>query len=203
MEKTFLNFRKIFGFARSRSLIGKHAQQKLNHHRARRVISVLIIALATSTYLIHNLANIGGPVVLNLGSSSIPNTVIDARTNSSAQLPIEFTYESRGFSWLHAGADLVAPTGASVKPIMKGVVQATQSDPFGYGSHVIVDHGGNLKSIYGHLSKIEVQVGQEVTLNTEIGKSGSTGFSTGPHLHLEIQENSTPINPAEIVPGIN
>ncbi len=193
---------KLLGFSRTRSLLGKHAQKVLKEHKVRHGLSVTIIALATATFLVHNLANIGGPLAVNAVALNAPKVEIDAQTLPSIQSPIAYEYESRGFSWYHAGADLVAPTGTPVKPIMEGTVEATPYDPIGYGIHVILAHSEGYESIYGHLSQVEVKVGQKVNLNTELGKSGSTGFSTGPHLHLEIHQNGTAINPAEIVPGI-
>lgn len=167
--------------------------------RARRVVGVALIAVATATILVHNLANIGGNLVLAFNT---PVASIDASTEVRVQTPIEFTYESRGVSWFHAGADLVAPTGTPVHPIMVGTVEATNEDRFGFGKHVIVKHDENYESIYAHLSKIEVEPGQKVGLTTELGLSGSTGFSTGPHLHLEIHQNGALVNPADIVPGV-
>jgi murein DD-endopeptidase MepM/ murein hydrolase activator NlpD len=70
----------------------------------------------------------------------------------------------------------------------------------GYGNTVFIDHGNNLTSRYAHLSKIEVKVGDKVNMDTEIGKLGITGRTTGPHLHLEIHENGKAINPLTVLP---
>ena len=74
------------------------------------------------------------------------------------------------------------------------VVTAGMSS-IGYGLHVIVDHGNGLKTLFGHLSSIEVNVGQELHIGDEIGLVGSTGNSTGPHLHYEVRLNDAPIDP--------
>jgi murein DD-endopeptidase MepM/ murein hydrolase activator NlpD len=157
------------------------------------------VAVLTFILLTHNLANIGGNLTLAFNT---PKPVIDATTIKSVQSPIEFSYESRGYAWYHTGVDLVAPTGTKVVPVMEGEVEATESLYFGFGKHVIVKHEEGFKSIYAHLSKIEVKPGQKVGLASRLGLSGSTGFSTGPHLHLEIHKDGVPINPAEIVPGV-
>ncbi len=170
-----------------------------SQHRARRVIGASLVAVATATILINNFSNIGGSFTLAFNT---PKPTIDASTKYTAQLPIDFQYESRGYSWYHAGADLVAPTGTPVHSIMPGTVEAVNHDYFGFGNHVIVIHEGGYESIYAHLSRTEVQPGDPVNLNTELGKSGSTGFSTGPHLHLEIHQNGVIVNPVDIVPGI-
>ena len=135
---------------------------------------------------------------------SSPTVTADLVTSVSIQKPIEFTSESRCVSWFHAGADLVAPVGTSVRPIMEGSVTSVDNNAWGggYGKHIIVSHAQGYESLYAHLSKIEVEAGQTVSLEREIAKSGNTGLSTGPHLHLEIHQNGKVINPAELVPGV-
>lgn len=164
-----------------------------------RFVGAGLIALSTAVILIHGLSNIGGNFVLVV---STPRVTIDTSTISSVQAPIDFQYESRGMSWFHAGVDLVAPTGTPVRPIMAGIVTETPEFTWGFGKHIIIKHFNDYESIYGHLSQIEVKPGDIVNLNTELGKSGSTGFSTGPHLHLEIHQNGQLVNPADIVPGV-
>jgi murein DD-endopeptidase MepM/ murein hydrolase activator NlpD len=67
----------------------------------------------------------------------------------------------------------------------------------GYGQLVIVDHGGGLTTRYGHLSHIDVELGQSVSRAQLLGKVGSTGRSTGPHLHYEVRINDQPVNPLQ------
>ncbi|MBI3559289.1 M23 family metallopeptidase [Candidatus Gottesmanbacteria bacterium] len=161
----------------------------------------LLVVLAAIIVVSHSLSNMGGNLTLALATPAV-EPVIDVTTVELVQKPVDFSYESRGFSWIHSGADLVAQTGTPVKPIMAGTVKETNRWYFGFGNHVIIDHGAGLESIYGHLSKINVEAGQKVTLNTVIGEVGSTGFSTGPHLHLEIHQNGNLVNPADMVPGV-
>lgn len=193
--------RRLFGFSRSgASIVGRYARKWLVRKEVGHAAKVFLIAASTASILIHTFSNIGGNLTLAL---DMPKATIDATTKASVQLPIEFNYESRGFSWYHPGVDLVAPTGTDVRPIMVGVVETVSYDRFGYGNHVIIKHEGGYESLYGHLSEPEVQPGQNVSLDTEIGKSGSTGFSTGPHLHLEVYKDSVPIDPADVVPGVH
>jgi len=91
-----------------------------------------------------------------------------------------------GRTTTHRGVDLAAPGGTPVYAARAGTVSEIGEDPI-YGRYVIVSHGGNLKSLYGHLSKIETAVNREVKTDTLIGRVGSTGQSTGPHLHFEIR----------------
>ena len=80
-------------------------------------------------------------------------------------------------------------------PILPGKVEKTARLRFGYGNYIIVNHGSGFKSLYAHLSKITVKEEQKVDKNTVIGFIGSTGWSTGPHLHLEIINNKERVNP--------
>ncbi|MEP6705384.1 MAG: M23 family metallopeptidase, partial [Acidobacteriota bacterium] len=70
----------------------------------------------------------------------------------------------------------------------------------GYGNMVEVDHGNGLKTRYGHLSKIDVQIGDSITRGQVMAFVGSTGRSTGPHLHYELRLNDRPINPRRFLP---
>jgi murein DD-endopeptidase MepM/ murein hydrolase activator NlpD len=94
----------------------------------------------------------------------------------------------------HEGIDIAASTGTNVYAFMEGKVTFSGTQG-GYGKLVIIDHGNGLKSYYGHNSKLIAKVGQTVTKGTHIAEVGSTGNSTGPHLHFEIRKNGTPVNP--------
>lgn len=101
-----------------------------------------------------------------------------------------------GMRWgrRHEGIDLAAPIGSPVKAADGGVVIFTGYDG-GYGNLIKVDHGGGYVTYYGHLSKIYVKKGTKVYKGQKIGAVGSTGNSTGPHLHFEIRKNGVPQNP--------
>lgn len=94
----------------------------------------------------------------------------------------------------HTGIDIAANTGTPIYSCSKGTVEFT-GWYYGYGNLVIVNHGNGIKTYYGHCSKIYVSVGDSVTKDTVIAAMGSTGNSTGPHLHLEIRRNGTVLNP--------
>jgi murein DD-endopeptidase MepM/ murein hydrolase activator NlpD len=85
---------------------------------------------------------------------------------------------------------------------MDGVVAEIQHSRFAYGNAVIINHDGNLTSLYAHLSKIDVKEGQSITTLTKIGEMGATGHAFGDHLHLEIRKNGLPINPFSILPPL-
>jgi murein DD-endopeptidase MepM/ murein hydrolase activator NlpD len=71
----------------------------------------------------------------------------------------------------------------------------------GYGNVVYIDHGNGLQTRYGHLSHIDVVVGQQIKRGERLGLVGSTGRSTGPHLHYEVRINNQPVNPRPYLPG--
>lgn len=106
-----------------------------------------------------------------------------------------FTYQGKKISSFHKGIDIGAPTGAKIVASNGGKVVTSAYNAGGYGNYVIIDHGGGKMTVYGHMSKRGVSVGQSVDKAQQIGLVGSTGRSTGPHLHFEIRINGTAVNP--------
>lgn len=101
-----------------------------------------------------------------------------------------------GFSRMHQGLDFAAPTGTPVVASAGGkVIQAGWGG--GYGNVVKIEHRNGLVTRYAHLSRIDVKNGQAVNQGQRIGAVGSTGLSTGPHLHYEVWLNGKPVNPAQ------
>jgi hypothetical protein len=103
----------------------------------------------------------------------------------------------RRYRW-HHGTDLKLTTGDPVFNVFDGIVRMKSYDRHGYGYYVLVRHRNGLETLYGHLSKISVEIGQEVQAGEILGLGGSTGRSTGPHLHFEIRYQGLSINPTEI-----
>ncbi len=96
---------------------------------------------------------------------------------------------------MHTGIDITAHTGTPVYATGDGVIMSTQSGYIGYGIVCVINHGYNYKTLYGHLSRLIVKPGQQVKRGQVIGYVGSTGVSTGPHLHYEVRFNDRPVNP--------
>jgi murein DD-endopeptidase MepM/ murein hydrolase activator NlpD len=108
-------------------------------------------------------------------------------------------FGGRGFEY-HEGQDIDATYGVPVQVAASGRVTIAGWQR-GYGKVVYVDHGNGLSTRYGHLSVIDVAVGQSVTQGQTIGLVGSTGRSTGPHLHYEVRINNQPVDPKSYLPG--
>ena len=107
-----------------------------------------------------------------------------------------FTGERKG----HSGMDLAVPTGTSVRAALPGTVTVSTYNQGGYGYYVMIDHGNGLSTLYGHNSQLLAQVGQTVEAGDVIALSGSTGRSTGPHLHFEVRINGERTNPRSYLP---
>lgn len=99
----------------------------------------------------------------------------------------------------HSGLDIAVPTGTPVKAAANGVV-ILSGWVSGYGNTVVIDHGGGISTLYGHNSALTVKVGQEVVQGQVIARAGSTGMSTGPHVHFEVRQEGTPIDPGRFLP---
>jgi hypothetical protein len=95
---------------------------------------------------------------------------------------------------MHTGIDLAVPLGTPVRAALPGVVHVVVS-PVGYGLHVIVDNGDGLTTLYAHLDSVAVREGDEVDAGDVLGGVGSTGNSTGPHLHFEVRRDGVPEDP--------
>lgn len=106
--------------------------------------------------------------------------------------------ESSLYQPFHTGIDIANANGYigdPIHPMMNGTVTHIGNLNWGYGKHVIIDHGNNLSTVYGHLCCVYVQEGQEVNIQDVIGGMGSTGWSTGPHLHFEVRVLGVPVEP--------
>ncbi len=102
------------------------------------------------------------------------------------------------FTWYHNGVDISKPRNMGYPPIYScksGTVVRAGWDPFGLGLHVRIDHGGGYETVYGHMSSVYVSYGQQVSRGSVIGLMGSTGRSTGPHVHFMVKYGGVPQNP--------
>lgn len=143
-----------------------------------------------------------------LGTSTA--IVAPTRVSIPSRMPVEGASltSSFGMRWhpvlggrrAHKGVDLAEPTGTPVHATADGVV--SRADWFsGYGLYVSLEHGGNIETRYGHMSRLNVAAGQTVHKGDVIGYVGSTGRSTGPHLHYEVRIAGTAVSPIPYMQG--
>ena len=96
---------------------------------------------------------------------------------------------------MHAGLDFAAPQGTPIYATANGVVRLSGNSGNGYGNHIIINHGYGYETLYGHMYKTKSRAGERVKRGEIIGYVGSTGKSTGPHLHYEVHKNNSRVDP--------
>jgi murein DD-endopeptidase MepM/ murein hydrolase activator NlpD len=104
------------------------------------------------------------------------------------------THPVTGVYKLHTGADFAAATGTRIGAAHAGVVRAAGWQN-GNGNTVVIDHGNGVSTLYGHGSKLLVKPGDRVEAGQAVALAGSTGYATGPHLHLEVRKDDKPMDP--------
>jgi murein DD-endopeptidase MepM/ murein hydrolase activator NlpD len=102
----------------------------------------------------------------------------------------------------HTGIDISDGKSSPIRPFRPGRVIQAVSSYYGLGNHVVLDNGGGITSVYGHLRSITVAVGQQVDESSVLGYEGSTGASTGTHLHFEIKVHGVPTDPRKFIAGL-
>jgi murein DD-endopeptidase MepM/ murein hydrolase activator NlpD len=117
-------------------------------------------------------------------------------------LRVTSRFGMRRYRW-HYGTDLGLKIGDPVRAVFDGMVRIVQYDAQGYGRYVVVRHYNGLETLYAHLTSAGVKVGQLVKAGEEIGKGGSTGRSTGPHLHFEVRYEGNAFNPESVFDFVN
>jgi len=182
---------------RKGSRVSRYFRHVFEHKNMKRIFgaNMALLVAASTIYPTHT----------NLRAAETENSVISQNvavltTQRGVQYPLEKIRITQTYKFYHPGIDLDGVTGDPVKPIISGRVEAINQSKFAYGNAILIDHGNSITSLYAHLSRILVTVNQEVDMNTEIGKVGATGYSTGDHLHLEIRDHGIPFNPSFVLP---
>jgi murein DD-endopeptidase MepM/ murein hydrolase activator NlpD len=151
------------------------------------------------------------PIVNLLPAASVQYAASTSSTPSAESVwPIhgivttEFGASDRPYQTTHTGIDISSARPSGVTPVSsfrEGIVIQVVHSSVSYGNHVVIDHGNGLTSLYGHLANTTVRVGQHVKPGDTIGHEGSTGASTGPHVHFEIDLKGKPVSPRRYLTG--
>lgn len=169
------------------------------------VFTVIILTQAGFNFVSDVLANIN-PItslveIYDPSDGSVIDVIEEPRIwPTTGNISLEFGQLSP-YQLFHTGIDIAGNTGDPVGAFMKGKVIYAGETATGFGKHVKIDHGHHIVSVYGHLDSIAVDEGQEVELGTIIGTRGDTGWSTGPHLHLQTNVFGIPVNPRVFLSG--
>lgn len=117
----------------------------------------------------------------------------------------DLRHQPSGFGWrthpiyktpeFHPGMDFAAPQGTEIHATGDGIIERADDMAQGYGNHVVINHGYGYTTLYGHMVRFVVRVGQQVKRGQLIGYVGSTGLSTAPHVHYEVHKNGEKVNP--------
>lgn len=178
--------------------ISRFFRRTFEHKRARKAISAALTLLVMAFGLMSNLlASETQATELTL----ISQPEIQLITQTTLEKPLEAGRLAQGFHGFHRGIDILDPVGTPIKPIADGVVTEVSLGRLGWGNTVVVDHGNSLKSRYAHMDEIKVIEGDQVAKDQTLGTVGMTGWTTGPHLHLEVYQNGHAIDPAAILPA--
>jgi len=170
-------------------------------------------AVADFNYILDT-SNLALGTELVIPGGEVPKQVFLSRSPSQAigrgsdfNVPVDKNYcvwpstvkiITQYFSWYHNGVDIATPLSDGLPPLLAcsgGRVVRAGWDPWGLGLHVQIDHGDGFKTIYGHMSRLDVSYGQDIRRGQIIGIMGNTGRSTGPHVHFMIEYNGVAQNP--------
>ncbi|MBJ7599598.1 MAG: hypothetical protein DLM67_09745 [Candidatus Nephthysia bennettiae] len=117
--------------------------------------------------------------------------------------PSQLSFEPAfgGFAHFHTGVDVAGPENDPVLAADDGRVVQAATGSSGYGNYVVIGHASGISTLYGHLNQLLVKPGDEVRQGDTVGLEGSTGYSTGPHVHFEVRVNGVPVDPLNYLPA--
>jgi murein DD-endopeptidase MepM/ murein hydrolase activator NlpD len=171
------------------------------------VLAILVVVntgtAVVSDTLVSTSTNTGIIQIRNPSTGEISTTISgDKYAPVRGVVTLEFGKSHLPYQVLHTGLDIANARGVEGDPIvafMDGNVSYVGELNWGYGKHIIIDHGNNISTLYAHLSRIDVTVGQKIAGGEVIGLMGNTGWSTGPHLHFEVRVYGIPVNPNNFI----
>lgn len=181
--------------------ISKIFRRVLELKRTRQAVGVNLATALIILSLVQTPAIANGMIQNNTEDSQLKAATPVITTQTTFREPVP-GYISQSYSWHHPGIDIAGNDNSLIYPVAPGRVVEIENGRFGYGLNILVDHGDGIVSRYAHMQEVDVALNQEVTKDTVIGHVGSTGWSTGPHLHLEIYQNGRTTNPVSFFPDV-
>lgn len=181
------------------SRLGRYLVEKANPRYFTGLLLMLIVPLGSLANPVLSQAKTVNTIE-PVSAVTVPDDHILIKTNISVQFPFQHFYISQGYHSFHRAIDLATAWGTPIRPIANGKIEIISYNSFGLGNYIVIRHSASFYSVYAHLSKINVKRNQSVNQEDIIGNVGSTGHSTGPHLHLETIVDNQKINPLTILP---
>lgn len=180
--------------------VSKLVRPWFEHRRWRGAVGVNLIAGLLFVGVVGSPVAAEFPTLSSTSSAEVEISMLEApqtvvSTEERYQMPVEPIGVSQGFHRYHPGVDIRAVLGSEIRPIAAGVVKDVLRSRWGYGQAVVVEHAEGNSSMYAHVGKIFIEPGSDVDQESVIAEIGMTGYTTGPHLHLEIYEDGRAVNP--------
>jgi len=175
----------------------KFFRTAFEHKQVRKFIGASLAVLIMFSGVI---GNILAATEIEVEATLINSPEAEVVTQTGLQKPLEGVI-GQNYHGLHRALDVLAPIDTEIKPISKGKVVEVSLGRLGWGNTVVVDHGEGLKSRYAHLKDVKVIEKEKISEEQVLGTVGMTGWTTGPHLHLEIYENGRPVDPTAVLPS--
>ena len=192
---------------RKGSKVSRYARHIIERIRIKRILGAnlafMIIAsnfipTANQPQLVDASGNIS-----NEGEIILTESPIVIKTERRVRNPVVNINIFQGYKFYHPGIDIDGVTGDAIFSIMPGYVEEAGYSKKGYGNAISIRHNDSTTSLYAHLNRVFVQRGEEIKINEPIGTMGSTGRSSGDHLHLEVRSSGLPIDPLSVLPLVN
>lgn len=223
--RKFRKFRKGFGaLAQMEAREAIHVAVKLARFQLKirpriRLFSIVIVILALTLFASNKALayikpheaeiRINGQAVLAAPSKPTGQSINDVEISQSVhslpspfsfEKPVDHGYVSQGYSSYHQALDIATDLGTPIHPVGSGIVEFAGFQAGGKGNVTVVDHGDGVKTLYAHMGKIYVGVGNMVNTKSVLGTVGLTGRTTGPHVHFEVQDRDVAVNPGNFLP---
>lgn len=180
--------------------ISKVFRKALENKKVKRVVGISLMLVLMLSGLMSNIAAANEGLKTDETFITIPDSQVETKT--SLNQPVKGMV-AQGFHSLHHGLDILAPVGTEIKPVSEGRIVEASFGRIGWGNTVVVEHKLGLRSRYAHMKDINVYEGQIVDKEMALGTVGLTGWTTGPHLHLEIYQYGKAIDPQSVLPAFS